>query len=109
MSVQTAPLSEQPTATPSLTSLLAAVVALVGAVTLLWALGSSSGNGNTLVQTDAGAAGASASATPAKPTAAQARLVRLNTPVGHHGEYRVQYADLPPRTQAQLDVVRRII
>jgi hypothetical protein len=30
-------------------------------------------------------------------------------PVGHHGEYDVQYEDLPPETQAQLDVVRQII
>jgi hypothetical protein len=30
-------------------------------------------------------------------------------PVGHHGEYAVQYEDLPPETQTQLDVARQII
>jgi hypothetical protein len=30
-------------------------------------------------------------------------------PVGHHGEYDVQYEDLPPETQAQLETVRALI
>jgi hypothetical protein len=30
-------------------------------------------------------------------------------PVGHHGEYDVQYDDLPPETQDQLDIAREII
>jgi len=30
-------------------------------------------------------------------------------PVGHHGEYDVQYEDVPPATQEQLDIVREII
>jgi hypothetical protein len=106
MSVQTAPLAE-PSATPSLGSLAAAFGALVAAIALLWAIGTAGRDGNTTV-VRAGVSAGNAEAV-ARQTPAQARLLRLNTPVGHHGEYRVQYADLPKRTQAQLDVVRRII
>ena len=34
---------------------------------------------------------------------------RDGVPVGHHGEFDVQYADLPADTKAQLDIVRAII
>jgi hypothetical protein len=53
-----------------------------------------------------------APATPAADLAAgttPTTIDRLATPVGHHGEYRVQYTDLPAETQAELDIAREII
>jgi hypothetical protein len=57
--------------------------------------------------------GDTAAAAAAEPTAAQteaaAREARLTTPVGHHGEYAVQYDDLPDATQQQLQVAQDLI
>jgi hypothetical protein len=104
MSVQTAPLPERST-TPTPGTLLGAFAALVVAVLLVWAVGSATKRSETTAVTLTPATGAPA---PVK-TAAQARFDRLNTPVGHHAEYAVQYGDLPKQTQSQLDVVRKII
>jgi hypothetical protein len=60
---------------------------------------------------------ASDGATPAAPTPpgelaagpTPTTVDRLNTPVGHHNEFRVQYADLPAATQAELDIAQEII
>jgi hypothetical protein len=105
MSVETAPLPEAQ-ASPTAASLLTAIAALVAVVALVWAIGSATGNGSTATNAGnvnvAAGGGAHARTTPAT-------FDRLNTPVGHHGEHRVQYADLPKQTQAQLDVVRKII
>ncbi|MGQ0823928.1 MAG: hypothetical protein ACT4OX_02665 [Actinomycetota bacterium] len=55
-------------------------------------------------------AGATAAAeVSAEDAKAAARQARLEEPVGHHGEYAVQYDDLPAATQQQLDVAQAII
>jgi hypothetical protein len=108
MAAGTAPSPLQPAAgaTPGARSWLVAIGALVVVVALLWEVGSVASDGTTTIEATVGANRASVNnAAATTPTT----FDRLNTPVGHHGEYRVQYADLPARTQAQLDVVRRII
>jgi hypothetical protein len=58
---------------------------------------------------DTAAAAPTAGEPTAEQTAAAAREARLAEPVGHHGEYAVQYDDLPPATQEQLDIAQAII
>ncbi len=53
------------------------------------------------------APGVAAAAAPAPAQATNAALAAQ--PSGPHGEYNVQYADLPADTQAQLDIVQKII
>jgi hypothetical protein len=107
MSVETVPPPRSPGgSTPA--SLLTAIGALVAVVALVWAIGSTasttpSGGGGR------GVVNANLASSNDEPATTTTTLDRLNTPVGHHREYRVQYADLPAATQAQLDVVREII
>jgi hypothetical protein len=86
------------------TPLVTALAALAAAVGLVWGIGIAAG-GSAPVPDDTRApadADLAAGTTPST-------VDRLNTPVGHHNEYRVQYEDLPARTKAQLDIARAII
>jgi hypothetical protein len=109
VSATPAPLQPASASTPSARSLLVAIGALVAVVALIWGIGSVASDGTTTIDAT-GAANATGNATANNLAATTPTTFdRLNTPVGHHGEYQVQYADLPARTQAQLDVVRKII
>jgi hypothetical protein len=70
-------------------------------VAAAWAIGVATDGTTPVAPTPSGGADLAA----ATPTT----IDRLNTPVGHHGEYRVQYEDLPAATQAELDIARGII
>jgi hypothetical protein len=86
--------------------LVAAFAALVVAVGVAWGVGLATRADAPPAAPPEGAGGVDADvAAGTTPTTGDP----LHTPVGHHGEYRVQYDDLPARTQAELDVVREII
>jgi hypothetical protein len=85
--------------------LVAAVATLIAVVAMVWGIGAVASNDAVTPAPRAGTdANVAAGGTPTTPTTVD----RLNTPVGHHGEYRVQYEDLPAETQAQLDIAREI-
>ncbi len=78
---------------------IAAVVALIVAVSVSMLVGTG--------PDDAGAQTSTASAEPAVEEVSYPAITAV--PVGHHGEYDVQYDDVPPATKEQLDTVRAII
>jgi len=86
----------------SLAAALAALAALAVAVGVSMAVDRDHGANATTPAARESAARVAAAEEPSFPAATAA-------PVGHHGEYAVQYRDLPPQTQAQLDIVRDII
>jgi len=78
---------------------IAAVVALIVAVSV-----------SMLVDTGSDGAAAQSTSPTAEPAPEEEPFPAITAvPVGHHGEYAVQYDDVPPETQAQLDTVRAII
>jgi hypothetical protein len=107
--------------TSTVTSVLVALGALVAVVALVWGVGAIAADDDpTTAAVRDGAGGASGASGAQAQGAAAARgggaaptttttFDRLNTPVGHHGEYQVQYADLPAATRKQLDVAKAII
>jgi hypothetical protein len=113
MSVQSEPVEPVPRRLDSgPVAVLTAVVALVATVALLWGVGtvteddptpSFAGDGAVVANGGNGATAEPAAAT--TPTT----INKLETPVGHHGEYEVHYDILPAETRQQLDVVRSII
>jgi hypothetical protein len=108
MSAETEP---QPASRPgsTATSLFTAIGALVAVVALVWGIGSVASNPTPRARSGGGVLDADLASANQRPATTPTTVDRLNTPVGHHAEYRVQYDDLPAATQKQLDVARAII
>jgi hypothetical protein len=83
-----------------------AVLALIVAVAVAMVVDSGP-DGSSATATDAPDAATDSAGTSAAQEVSYPAVTAV--PVVHHGEYDVQYDDLPPETQAQLDVVRGII
>jgi hypothetical protein len=107
MGATPAPPAGRDTSTTS--AVLGGLGALVVAVALVWGVGTVARDGGGTPVATAAPGARPAARLAVLPATTTTTFDRLNTPVGHHGEYEVQYADLPARTRKQLDVVRRII